>query len=154
MLHSFCFVYHFFPFFAAAFCSISRSKLPPHSAYHLCLVQITLQCACASSDSGEARNTLDECIRMLLSLPPVVRADILSTDSVSALLSLSLFPSEPSSPPTSFCLHASSTLHSADLLPLGAFQPPSFDALPSASAPSGQHSIFYSQRLVLLVMLS
>lgn len=122
-----------------------------HRVHLLFRAQIALQCACASGDSGEARNTLDDCIRVLLSLPPVVRADILSMHSISALLSLS----QPSSPPSSFSLHASSTLQAAELLPAAAFQPLSLDALPPAPVPaSGQLYSFENDSFLALLFCS
>ncbi len=67
---------------------------------------------------------------------------------MSALLSLSAPPSEPSSPPSSFSLHACSTLQAAELLPPAAFQPPSLDALPPAPAPASGQLYSFERRFV------
>ncbi len=108
-------------------------------------LQLVLQCAISSCDSGEARNTLDDCISMLQALPPAVRADIMSADLVSALKSSSPPSSSPpsSSPPSSFGAHAASALEAAGLFASSSSIPlPSFDALPPVSATSSLHGAF------------
>jgi hypothetical protein len=111
-------------------CPLNQPLIRPKPMFEQ---QVILDCVCSSSDSGEARNTLDDCIALLLSLPLPVRHDIMTSPLIAALSPLSQSSSASSSSLSSFCAHASSALHAAGLFP-----PPSllssFDELPSSLA--------------------